>query len=208
MVRRTRQEALQTRQSILDGALEVFMEQGFQRCSMQDVADRAGVTRGAVYWHFRDRFDLLEALLDTTQLPWEVLKPWERAPSVATPAMPLRHMLARMATAPLAWLEGSQPTQQVLRILGQVSEPEGTAPLVARLDADRSAGLQCLQSALAQGAAKGDLRSGADPATAALGLFALVDGLMHQWLRQPAAFGLAAVGTQAVQSHLAGLLAA
>jgi len=59
---------------------------------------------------------------------------------------------------------------------------------------------------LTQTAASGALRPGTEPAAAALGLFVLVDGLMQQWLRQPGDFDLSTVGTQAVQSHLAGLL--
>ena len=210
-MRRTRQQALATRQSILDAAVQVFLEHGFQHTAIQDVAERAGVTRGAVYWHFRNQLDVLEALLDTTQLPWQVLQPLPRSLLGSTPVAPMRQALVRMATTPLTWLEGSVPAQQMLRILGQMSEPTSATRLgvrlSARLDADRSAGLQCLRMALAQAAASGALRQGTDPGAAALGLFVLIDGLMHQWLRQPEAFALTAVGTQAVQSHLAGLLA-
>ena len=59
--------------------------------------------------------------------------------------------------------------------------------------------------ALAQAAAQGALRPGIEPAVAALGVFALVEGLMQQWLRQPGAFGLATVGASALQTHLAGV---
>ena len=205
-MRRTRQLALATRQSILDAAVLVFLKHGFQCSAIQDVADRAGVTRGAVYWHFRNQRDMLEALLDTTKLPWQVLQPLPRPLLGSTPVEPLRQALVRMATTPLTWLEGSVPAQQMLRILSQVSEPDYAVRLSARLDADRDAGLQCLQMALAQTAASGALRPGTEPAAAALGLFVLVDGLMQQWLRQPGDFDLSTVGTQAVQSHLAGLL--
>lgn len=199
-----------TRQSILDAAVQVFLEHGFQYSAIQDVADRAGVTRGAVYWHFRNQLDMLEALLDVTQLPWQALRPLPRPLLGSTPMTSLRQSLVRMATAPLTCLEDSVPAQQLLRIVGQLNEPDGAtrlgARLAARLDADRATGLHCLQMALAQTAASGALRPNTDPAAAALGLFVLVDGLMHQWLRQPTAFGLSEVGTQAVQSHLAGLL--
>ena len=201
-----------TRQSILDAAVQVFLEHGVQHSAIQDVADRAGVTRGAVYWHFRNQLDVLEALLDETQLPWQVSRPLPRPLLGTTPVALLRQALVRMTTAPLTWLEGSVPAQQLLRIVGQVmNEPDGAtrlgARLNARLDADRAEGLHCLQMALAQTSASGALRPGIEPAAAALGLFVLVDGLMHQWLRQPAAFELTEVGTQAVQSYLAGMLA-
>jgi len=62
MVRKTKEEAEQTRCMLLDAALEVFSEKGFVRSSLKDIATRAGVTRGAIYWHFKDKADLFEAL--------------------------------------------------------------------------------------------------------------------------------------------------
>lgn len=199
---------------------------------MQHVADRAGVTRGAVYWHFRSQLELLEALLDQTPLPWQVLKPLPEPLVAGTPALLRRQALTHMAAAPLVWLEGSEPAQRLMHIVGQVDAPDSATRLGVRLAAVR--GLQRLHIALVQAAANSEPRphsaapsaggcgacgqappprsvrtDTADPAVvsaAALGVFALVDGLMHHWLRQPAAFGLAAAGTQAVQSLLAGLL--
>lgn len=208
MARKTREQALATRQRILDAAVEVFLEKGFQHSSLQNVAERAGVTRGAVYWHFRHRGDLLAALLDMTQLPWQKVRPLPEARLPGAQTAPLRQTLSDMAMAPLVWLENSVAAQQLLRIVGQVSEPDTPEQLMTRIDADRNAGLRYLQGALAHAATRGALchPNEAEPAAAALGLFALVDGLMQQWLRQPTSFSLTAVGTLAVQSHLAGVL--
>ena len=227
MARGTPQQVQATRQSILEAAVQVFLERGYHRSAMQHVADRAGVTRGAVYWHFRDRLDLLDALLRMTPLPWQVLISPPEPVAAHAPAAQQWLALTRMAVAPLVRLEGSVPAQQLLCILGQMNAPDGCTVLRSRLDAGRDAGLQCLQTALRHAVASGAMRqrpkregaqahgacvrgaplrsAKADPEAAALGLFALVDGLMQQWLRQPAAFGLTAVGTQAVQALLAGL---
>ena len=62
MVRKTKEEAERTRRMLLDAALEVFSEKGFVRSSLKDIAARAGLTRGAIYWHFKDKADLFEAL--------------------------------------------------------------------------------------------------------------------------------------------------
>ena len=58
MARRTKGEALETRHRILDVAERVFSERGVTRTSLADVAKAAGVTRGAIYWHFADKADL------------------------------------------------------------------------------------------------------------------------------------------------------
>lgn len=63
MVRRTKEEAEQTKQAILDSALELFYEKGFARSTFDEIAKRISLTKGAVYWHFRNKADLLAELM-------------------------------------------------------------------------------------------------------------------------------------------------
>lgn len=69
MARRTKAEAEATRESILDSAEQVFMDKGVARASLEEIAREAGVTRGAVYWHFRNKQDILDALLIRVRAP-------------------------------------------------------------------------------------------------------------------------------------------
>ena len=64
MARRTKEEALETRNALLDAAELVFELRGVAGTALQEVAETAGVTRGAVYWHFRDKADLFNAMMD------------------------------------------------------------------------------------------------------------------------------------------------
>jgi TetR/AcrR family acrAB operon transcriptional repressor len=52
MARKTKEEAQETRNAILDAAELVFQEHGVSHTSLAEIAAAAGVTRGAVYWHF------------------------------------------------------------------------------------------------------------------------------------------------------------
>ena len=61
-MRRTKEEAAQTRAALLDAAEQLFAERGVSRTSLADIAAAAGVTRGAVYWHFRNKSELLDAI--------------------------------------------------------------------------------------------------------------------------------------------------
>lgn len=65
-MRKTKEEAMQTRHNLLLSALEVFSEQGVARASLNMIANRAGVTRGAVYWHFKNKEEIFEALFQLT----------------------------------------------------------------------------------------------------------------------------------------------
>lgn len=62
MVRRTKAEAEQTRQQIVAAARRVFHERGVRCSSLEQIALAAGVTRGAVYWHFEDKAALFFAV--------------------------------------------------------------------------------------------------------------------------------------------------
>lgn len=63
-MRKTKTEAQKTRQHLLDAALEVFWRDGVTRASLQVIAQEAGVTRGALYWHFKNKEDLFETLFE------------------------------------------------------------------------------------------------------------------------------------------------
>jgi TetR/AcrR family transcriptional regulator, acrAB operon repressor len=57
-MRRTKEDADKTREAILMAALNVFYKKGVSRATLADIGKEAGVTRGAVYWHFKDKIDL------------------------------------------------------------------------------------------------------------------------------------------------------
>lgn len=68
MARRTKEEALKTRQLLLEAAIEQFALRGVSNTTLTDIADAAGVTRGAVYWHFTSKSELFNAMWQE-QLP-------------------------------------------------------------------------------------------------------------------------------------------
>ena len=72
MARRTKEDAEATRSKLLDAALDVFYEKGVSGASLTDVAKAASVTRGAIYWHFKDKMDLFGALISRSALPFEM----------------------------------------------------------------------------------------------------------------------------------------
>ena len=64
MVRKTKEEAQETRNAILDAAERVFQERGVSHTSLAEIATAAGVTRGAIYWHFANKSDVFDALFE------------------------------------------------------------------------------------------------------------------------------------------------
>lgn len=73
MPRKTKNEAEKTRLAVMEAAEQCFYAKGVVSTSLQEIAVAAGVTRGAVYWHFKDKVALLRAIADTAFLPLETL---------------------------------------------------------------------------------------------------------------------------------------
>src|SRR6188768_802897 len=95
MVRRTKEEAQATRKLILDTAEVVFHERGVSRSTLNDIAVAAGVTRGAIYWHFQDKADLFNAMIERVCLPMEESTALFERGIPTVPLQALReHMLA------------------------------------------------------------------------------------------------------------------
>lgn len=69
MVRKTKEEAEQTRKGLIEAARAVFHECGVSRSTLDKIARTAGVTRGAVYWHFQNKAELFFAMREDVFAP-------------------------------------------------------------------------------------------------------------------------------------------
>lgn len=54
-MRRTKAAALETKAKILESALDIFSEKSFSNASLTEIAANVGLTKGALYWHFKTR---------------------------------------------------------------------------------------------------------------------------------------------------------
>jgi TetR/AcrR family acrAB operon transcriptional repressor len=69
-MRRTKEEAAETRRQILRSAEDEFLARGYENAKLEDIANAVGVTRGAVHWHFKNKQGLLYALRDDAKRPF------------------------------------------------------------------------------------------------------------------------------------------
>lgn len=70
-MKKTKKDALKTRTALLDAAEKMFYERGVASTTLAHIAGEAGMTRGAVYWHFKNKIDILSALIDRVRMPLE-----------------------------------------------------------------------------------------------------------------------------------------
>ncbi|ACB35969.1 transcriptional regulator, TetR family [Leptothrix cholodnii SP-6] len=204
MVRRTKEEAAATREHLLDTAEQVFLARGVSRASLLDIAAAAGLTRGAIYWHFKDKAELFLAMLDRIMLPCEAAS----CDLTLQAGGDFEQMLRQAVLQPLQRLCADERTRRVFTVIIHRTE-YGDDMLSVRTRhlqaiADWTAGMATLlRSARQQRLIHADV----DPDLAARGLFALVDGLLSQATLASDPATMLAAGEQAVSIFLAGLRA-
>ena len=67
-----------TRQRIQDVALELFAEQGYEKTSLREIAERLDVTKAALYYHFKTKEEIIVSLFEDLTKPIEELIEWGR----------------------------------------------------------------------------------------------------------------------------------
>lgn len=202
MARRTRAEALATRTRILDAAERVFSRRGVSRTSLDDIARAAGVTRGAIYWHFKDKADLFGAMLGRVALPMEAML---QRTSEEAGDDPLAHVRGR-SVAVLRKVVGDARARRVFDVVAHKCEyVDEMAAVRRRINGMRANCLAQLESGFRSAIRRGLLPPSVEPRAAAVGLHALVDGLITNWLVDPKYFADARAAERIVDRYLEGL---
>lgn len=67
-MKRTKEDAELTKNHLLEIAFKELVKSGFENTGLESIAVKAGVTRGAVYWHFKNKDDLLDSIIEYKDL--------------------------------------------------------------------------------------------------------------------------------------------
>lgn len=204
MARKTKLEAAITREQLLDAAERVFREHGVARTSLAEVAAAAGVTRGAVYWHFKDKADLFSAMCERATLPLDALLCDAALAPCADPLNTLRELsiavLTSLATDPRA--------QAVFEVIFHKTELTGElADVAGERDRERSQCVANVEQLVQRAVGAGQLPPDTDTALTARLLHACVGGIMREWVSDKNAYDLAARAPAFIDAILAGVLA-
>lgn len=202
MVRKVKGQAAMTRERLLDAAERVFVEHGVARTSLTEVAVAAGVTRGAVYWHFRDKADLLAAMCERATLPLEGIDHAALAMAEDNPLAALRSL----ALSALNRLASDLRAQAVFEVVFHKTERTGElAEIGRRQDRARRDCQSNIEAILDRAVISGQMPGDTDTKLVARLLHGSVSGLMHDWVVDKGAYDLAAQAASLVDSVLAGL---
>jgi TetR/AcrR family acrAB operon transcriptional repressor len=204
LVRRTKDEAQETRNRILDAAEHVFSERGVSRTSLEDLAQAAGVTRGAIYWHFKDKSDLFAAMVNRVTLPMEAMVARSSDESVEDP-------IASLKACAVNALKSTATNPQVQRVFDVVTHKceylGEMAGVNTRISAVQKGCVDRAEQTIRNAIKRGQLPASVNPRLAAVGLDAMLYGLISNWLANPAYVPLERYAETMIDLYVDGLRA-
>ncbi|PVZ87319.1 DNA-binding transcriptional repressor AcrR [Serratia sp. S1B] len=189
MARKTKQQAQETRLQILDAAVREFSERGVSATSLTDIATAAGVTRGAIYWHFKNKVDLFNEIWQQSD---SKIGDLELEYQTKFPDNPLRILKEILIYVLIATVDDSR-RRALMEIIFHKCEFIGE--MVPLHDARKVLYLESyerIERVLRKSIAYGQLPADLHTRRAAVVLRAYITGLMENWLFLPESFDLKA----------------
>ncbi|WP_083001903.1 TetR family transcriptional regulator [Halomonas sp. GT] len=196
MARKTKAEAAATREALLDAAEEVFFAKGVARTSLEQIARHADLTRGAVYWHFKNKGDLFMALVERVRMPFQSLM---EEVNNADPTISPLTAIQLACHAGLNRME--QPShQRILSILLHRCEFFSDINPIQMQDEIADECFDEMLSVFQLAQQQQLLRADLTPEVATRLMQAALGGLFHDWLRNPESFSLRERGGELIDT--------
>lgn len=202
MARKTKEEALVTRNQLLDAAEKLFSTQGVARTSLHDIAESAGLTRGAVYWHFDNKGDLLTALWERAAAPMRASFDQDCLLSEDDPLGRLR-MLASFKARHIECDPHVRAVMTILMLRCEMAEETRTAS--EYFMREREYTYTRVSEVLRRAIEMGQLPASINVDASVIGLCCMIDGIVFHWLMKPDRFALKATAVHAIDAYIAGL---
>lgn len=199
-MRRTKEDAEQTRRRIMAAALDAFHRRGVARTTLEDIAAAAGVTRGAIYWHFQNKEELFHAMREDVSLPlidrtdYALLKDAKTDPLCRIE----RFLVGLMDT-----IAQDERTRRAFEIMSFKCEYVGEFAKDLREYATRNRELRDkLAQVYREAGRAGVLRPGLSPTLAALDTTVFVSGLVRLWLLDEEGENVRRLGKELIAAHI------
>ncbi|MFC0445488.1 TetR family transcriptional regulator [Pseudidiomarina halophila] len=202
MVRRTKADALTTRNELLDAAERLFSIRGVSNTSMMQVAEAAGVTRGAIYHHFENKLDLIYALMERVSLPVDEMRDELRKAHENEPLHQLRERCLHIVYQ----VQNDPHMQALVNILCHKCEYiEDTLPIHMRHLSGRNECIDECVKLIELAQEQGSVAKDVDPRLTIISMFGLIDGLFYNWLLDTDYFDLMTAARSGLDNYLRGI---
>lgn len=187
MERVSKKKTQDTRDRILDAAEDVFNNRGYSSTTLNEIAEAAGVTRGAIYWHFKNKDDLFEAMCSRVREP---LKEMVRKTADKDTEDPM-DQLSKTHESIMREVIGNPHYRKVLNILFHKCEfTKDTDQIVIQQKEWSTYSKNLIQTILINAQKKKQLPPDLDIVLASNLLSFVFNGLLASWLFMPDSFDL------------------
>ena len=199
-MRRTKEDSERTRGHIVAAARDVFARQGVTRTTLEEIARAAGVTRGAIYWHFANKTELFYAMREQVSLPMIDRTGFAWFPAdTADPLGSVERFLLEIVAA----LKNDPATRQTFHIMGFKCEYVGELERELNSHGSRCSELSAKLTQVYRRAERaGQLRGGLRPGPAALATCSFLVGLVRLWLIDRSGKLVRGKADQVIRAHI------
>ncbi|UCC40155.1 MAG: TetR family transcriptional regulator [Candidatus Aminicenantes bacterium] len=200
-MKKTKEEAAFTRKLILDSALKVFSQKGYSAARLEDVAKHAGLTRGAIYWHFKNKHDLYctlykELSARAVKRIDEILK------SEKTPLSKIRQLMREG----FVYLEEDEEYRAFEEItLFKMEPPEKFKKMFEIRSRFFLFIKESLANLIREGITAGEIDAVIDPDITALAMMSYISGVKNIWLKNTTAFSPKKYAENLIQVFFTGI---
>ncbi|MBW2939657.1 TetR family transcriptional regulator [Zhongshania aquimaris] len=182
-MRRSKADAEITRARILDAAGKLFAIQGITRTRLTDIAGEAGVTRGAIYWHFKDKEALIEAMMDSVGAPTNAAL--EALSNTKKNEIASLDMLRNVIVDAFKRTNELPALEQITRFIFRYSLCNESESLNKRINNDRKLALTRLQRFIRNAQQAKLIRADLEAEYLAIHMHTHIIGLFHHHLSNP-----------------------
>ena len=187
MVRKTKKEAAETCDKILNAATGVFACKGFNCTSLEDIAQAADVTRGAVYWHFKNKVEIFDVLYQELYNPLTEMILNDLEQDHPAPLQQLKDLCIKM----LLDLETNPRKRQTLTLFLLKCDYSGELePYKDCHQTQKSEKLKLFSRYFEKAIIKQTLPDNAAPDILSLSIVCYMKGIIIEYLNNPDAFDL------------------
>jgi TetR/AcrR family acrAB operon transcriptional repressor len=181
VMRRTKEDSEETKRKIIDAAVELFENQGFVATRIQDIADKMGMSRGAVYWHFKNKDELFMSIFTNFGHRLERLLT-ESLHHTDSPLQQLRWLLVNIISSPDILVGFRQMRMIAVSEFTNSGEPN-SCQKQGKKYMDKY--FSVIESILQSGIEAGEIRSDVNPNNATWLIIFFVVGAVNIHLKNP-----------------------
>ncbi len=166
----------------MDAAVQVFSIRGVSRTTLANIAKEAGVTRGAIYWHFNNKEDLLSALWEQLLLPFQPITKASENPGEPDP-------LGKLKQTYIGFFKNLKEDPRLLKLcqilINKCEAVEDTGTLHIHRVNCHVEGQAKIEKVLRNAITQGQLPEDFDVRIGSITTIAFVDGLVANWIMFP-----------------------